>query len=479
MEVSMKRLIALLLVVLIVAGLYATNVSAQYATTAHWVSSITYYTPSTEGGTLSVNYFDGATAYTAGPFTLVGKSAGSINIGTTSVPEGFKGSAVLSSTIPVYSTYVQFEKDNPRGFSRSFYSGFSAEQAGTKFFLPTVRSNNITTSTIGIQNVESYTITATINLIPITGTPVVTNVDIAPGASFVSVLDAISGIVKPFDGAAVITAVKQGEPSTSARVVASSQETQDSGLGVYSYEGQKEGAVNVYMASAMCNYVGKQTSYFAIQNVGSASATVEIDYYSAGALEGTTSSQTIAAGGKISVNPCQANLLMGKTGSAVIRSTNGQPLLAIGKVATTDGLITAFTGESVGYTQVVAPYIRWAADNTLDYRSYVAIMNVGSASATNIVANYYDGTGTLRGSQQVASASAPLKPFSKANTTPLAAGALIGDSFGFRADAGVNGGAIEIVSDQPIVVVVRLATTPTGIPGIAIFGEDYNALPVR
>ena len=182
-----EGLIALLLV-LIVAGLYVANVSAH--DNSHWVSIKTYYTPSTEGGTLSVNYFDGATAYTAGPFTLVGKSAGSINIGTTSVPEGFKGSAVLSSTIPVYSTYVQFEKDNPRGFSRSFYSGFSAEQAGTKFFLPTVRSNNITTSTIGIQNVESYTITATINLIPITGTPVVTNVDIAPGASFVSVLDA-------------------------------------------------------------------------------------------------------------------------------------------------------------------------------------------------------------------------------------------------------------------------------------------------
>ena len=126
------------------------------------------------------------------------------------------------------------------------------------------------------------------------------------------------------DGAAVITAVKQGEPSTSARVVASSQETQDSGLGVYSYEGQKEGAVNVYMASAMCNYVGKQTSYFAIQNVGSASATVEIDYYSAGALEGTTSSQTIAA----EENICR--ILPGKFEWArqvlkVMRSTNGQP----------------------------------------------------------------------------------------------------------------------------------------------------------
>lgn len=475
----MKRGMSLLLILVIAMGLIVTDVKAQYATTTEWQSSITYYTNSTSSGTLNVNYYDGTTAYTAGPFALSANSAGSINIGATSVPDGFKGSAVISSSVPVYSTYVQFAKTNPTGYARSFYTGFTLDQAGTKFYLPTVRANGITTTSIGVQNVESFAITASIKMIPVSGTEVIKNVDIAPGAAFVASLDAITGITVPFDGAAVITATKQGDPATLANIVASAQETQDAAYGIYAYEGKKAGSTNIYMASAMCNYMGKQTSYYAIQNVGTSNATVEVDYYSGGALEGTTPSQTIAAGAKISVNPCTANRLVGKTGSAVIRSTNGQPLLAIGKVATTDGLITAFAGDASGSLKVVAPYIRWAADNNTDYRAYIAVMNVGSLAATNIQAKYYDATGTLRGSHVIASGSNPLNVNSKANTNPSLAGALINGSFGFKVDAGANGGAVEISSDQPIVVVVRLATTPQTVPSVSIFGEDYNALPAQ
>lgn len=470
---------SILLVIVVVMGFFTTDVKAQYATTTEWHSSITYYTNSTTGGTLNVNYFDGTTAYTAGPFSLSANSAGSINIGATSVPDGFKGSAVISSSVPVYSTYVQFAKTNPTGYSRSFYTGFSLDQAGTKFYLPTVRANGITTTSIGVQNVESYEITASIKMIPVSGSEVTKTVDIAPGAAFVAALDTITGITKPFDGAAVITATKKGDAATQANIVASAQETQDLAYGVYSYEGKKAGSTNIYMASAMCNYMGKQTSYYAIQNLGTTTASVEVDYYSGGVIEGTTPSQTIAPGAKISVNPCTANKLIGKTGSAVIRSTNAQPLLAIGKVATTDGLITAFTGEASGSLKVVAPYIRWAADNTTDFRAYIAVMNVGPSAATNIQAKYYDATGTLRGSHVIASGSKPLNVNSKANTNPSLAGALISGSFGFKVDGGANGGAVEISSDQPIVVVVRLATTPLTVPGVSIFGEDYNALPAQ
>jgi hypothetical protein len=54
------------------------------------------------------------------------------------------------------------------------------------------------------------------------------------------------------------------------------------------------------------------------------------------------------------------------------------------------------------------------------------------------------------------------------------AGALTNGSFGYDG----NGGAIEIISDQPIVVIVRAQISPKNIGGINVFAEDYNALEV-
>ncbi len=101
-------------------------------------------------------------------------------------------------------------------------------------------------------------------------------------------------------------------------------------------------------------------------------------------------------------------------------------------------------------------------------------MNLGSQNATNIKVYYYDANGTRLAVHTIASASNPLAPYTKANTNPAAAGALRNGSFGYSG----NGGAIEIISDQPVVALIRAAIWPNNIRGIDIFGEDYNALTV-
>ena len=151
-----------------------------------------------------------------------------------------------------------------------------------------------------------------------------------------------------------------------------------------------------------------------------------------------------------------------------------QPLIAIGKVAATNGMVTSFLGEADGSTKVAAPYIRWSNNPSQEFTAYIAVMNVGSVNATNIVANYYDGNGTLAGSDTIASVASPLGSKIKANTTALAAGALDSNSnFGISP----YGGAVEIQSDQPIVVVVRLAKT-VNVGGVTMFAEDYNGVSV-
>jgi hypothetical protein len=232
------------------------------------------------------------------------------------------------------------------------------------------------------------------------------------------------------------------------------------------------------MASMLCNYRSEnQISYYAIQNASTTSSATNVDityYDTAGNQVGTDQKLGLGAGEKWSANPCAAGVADGLSGSAVIEST-AEPLIAIGKVAADNGMVTSFLGEPSGHTKVAAPYIRWSSDPTAEFSAYIAVMNVGGSDATDIVARYYDGDGNLAGTDSVATAGDPLPNLIKANTTALDAGALdTNGNFGISP----YGGAVEFESDQPIVVVVRLAKT-VSLGSVTMFAEDYNGVPVQ
>ncbi|MEM2795087.1 MAG: hypothetical protein QXY49_04450 [Thermofilaceae archaeon] len=454
---------------------------AQSATSQTWTSSITYYTPSSSGGTLQVNYYAGTNLYQGPIISLVPHKAGSLFIGTVStVPDGFVGSAVLRSDVPVVATYVQFAAGAEAGnYGRPIYSGFSPQDAATPFYVPTVLYQKFnTTSRIGVQNVEDFEITALLKFYEVGNpTPIAQkSVDIPAQASYVFAPSEITGLTPGFNGSLVIEATKKGDPTTPGKVVAASVETADSGRFAYAFEGVAQGANKIYMPSMLCKYrPEQQMSYYAIQNAGNVTATVTIKFYNtAGAQVGTMPPTNIPPGGKISVQPCAYGVPENTSGSAVIEST-GAPIIAIGKISANNGLATAFIGQSTGYKKVALPYVRWAANPAQDFRAYIAIMNVGDDKATNIVAKYYDGNGNLVATHRVAGADNPLGVFIKRNSDPYTAGALnptYGD-FGFHPP----GGAVEIESDQPVVVVVRLARNVNLAP-VTMFGEDYNGVPI-
>lgn len=444
------------------------------ATGATWSSSITYYTPSTTPSTTGLNftYYNGASTYTANR-PLNPHQAGSLYIGDASItppiPSGFAGSAVLSADVPIVATYVQFATSGQ--FGHLLYSAFSSSEAGSTFYIPTVlRRASGSTTRVGIQNVGSSPVTANLKFYAVgSTTPVVDmNQSILGGASYVFSATDIGGLSDGFSGSLVVSA-----PGGS--LVAAAEETFDSTPQAYAFEGASAGASTFYMPSAMCNaYSDQETTYFAIQNTSlTETASVVVEYYNtSGTLVRTTPARNIPSGGKLSVNPCADGTGSGYYGSAKITST-GAPIIAIGKVwSDISGLATAYVGGSQGATKVAAPYIRWAANSYAEKRAWIAIMNVGATNATNIVARYYDANGTNVGTHNVATASNPLAPFVKRNTNPQMAGALDGaGNFGITP----YGGAVEITSDQPIVVVVRLSIDVTGVPGVTSFAEDYNA----
>ncbi|MDY6993152.1 MAG: hypothetical protein SVR94_11185, partial [Pseudomonadota bacterium] len=389
----MKRFSILLPIAILTLFLFPiSGVQAQSASDVTWSSTITYFTTSDDPGWIKVIYSDNTTQYKSSQLEIGAKSSGDINIGSTVLEENFKGSAVLSSNVPVFSVSTQYAKDNPSNYSKAFYTGFSMEDSGSEFYLATVRANGITETTIGVQNVESDDIEATMLFYDryTMQLSFTYKVVLGPNEAFISKLPDVpnypGGI---WDGSLVIRGEKVSD-QTPGKVVASAVETQDNGRGIYSYQGTKGGASTIYIPSAMCGYFN-QTSYYAIQNIGTETANVVVDFYDLNAVKvGSIPQINIYSGAKFSTNPCDHEILVGQKGSAVVRSTNDVPLIAMGKIHSPDGLITAFNGLTSGSTNLAAPYIRWSQNTSSNYNTYIAIMNLSDVNATNVVAKYYN-----------------------------------------------------------------------------------------
>jgi hypothetical protein len=454
--------------------------AAQSATSQTWTSSITYYTPDAAGGQLWVDYYyeESTQATSFGPINMGGHKAGSLYIGDAGVPSDFTGgSAVMRATVPVIATYVQYAVSPETGnYGRLLYTGFSSTDAASTFYVPTFLYQNAGfTSLMSVQNVEATTNPVHVKVYAPGSTTASGSKDVSLPPYAATILSPSDlGLAAGFTGSVVITA-------DGGKVVASSQETQDAGRGAYSFEGSAGGAGTIYMASMLCQYNSggtSSTSYFAIQNTStSATANVSIQYYNTSGtpLLATPYATTIAAGNKKSIDPCATGAGAGAIGSAVITST-GANVIAMGKIVSSTGLRTAFVGASAGATKVAAPYVRWAANPAAGFRSYIAVMNVGSAAASNVVATYYDANGTAVGTHTIATAGDPLNQYIKRNTNPSMGADPATDGNG---NFGMSpfGGAVEITSDQPIVVVVRVQQN-VSLGATTVLGEDYNGLAV-
>jgi hypothetical protein len=297
-------------------------------------------------------------------------------------------------------------------------------------------------------------------------------------------LSDLAGFPLKFDGSLVITATPSDSGSGSdSRIVAVVQEVQSNGRQAYAYEGAASGASTIYMPSAMCK-VGKtqQTTYYAIQNVDSAPGTATITYYDGlGKQVAQMPTGTIQPKYKVSVNTCDPQVVAGTTGKTVLSAViTGASLVAMGKVQSTDGLMTAFLGSAQPTTQradgsyhVALPYVEWS-NSTLGFRSYIAVMNASGQIEKKITVNYYRRNGKnppIPASLQLASNTTPMAANAKRNTEPDQVPNALDKSKSFI-------GAVEVVSDQPVVVIVRVQRGVSGIPGITTLGEDYSGINI-
>lgn len=473
---SLKMFLIASMLLLITAGL-ASAQNPAYVTP--FITSVTYQNVSNSLANVTFYFYqEGSSTAIQVPTTLAANAGSSLYIGgLASIPANFSGSAVLSSDQPIVATLVQIPQSTTVK-NRPLSNGFSS--ASSQVTIATVLKNRFNTSTkFSVQNADSgaIDITATFyNADDVNAAPVLVSFNNVPQGSAKS-FDAgsIAGLPSPFNGSAIVTAVKTGT-STPANIVASALELSTNGNAATAFEGVSAGARTVYMPSALCQRFNA-TTFYAVTNTSQTTATsITVTYDN-----GKTDTAAIGAGKKASINTCTANDA-GYTGSATITSDTTD-IVVIGK-ASGGALLTAFLGEPVGSTKLALPYVRWTADATFNngsrQRGFIAIQNVGNAMATNVVVKYLNKNGDVVGTHTIGSLASKAKTNSTAINATLSAGGNANDllEFGYpegNPGGGFGGSVIVESTGSAVVAVVRIAS----VTDAGQVAEDYNGIPVQ
>ncbi len=469
----MKRVIFLSLAVIFLGSMAVPAASAKASAAADltWQSNIQYFNPGTETGTLSVTYYktDGTTI-AGGDIALVAHQSGNVLIGST-----FTGSAVVGSTIPVMAVYKQ-AADTGNTYSPILSTSFDLSMAGEgKFFVPSVLLTSTFESQIGVQNIEGGDIDVTLNFFDMAGTPYAFGpYTVKSGASYIGKTAELGGLPKPFDGSLVVTAVF-ASTTDPARIVASVQDLQNGGQKAYAFEGSAAvDSTMVFMPTAACKYKSDSTT-FAVQNAGTDPADVVVEYYNTSGKKVVAHPATsIPVGAKAVFNTCDKAVLKkakGKALTAVVYSTNSQPLAAVGFVNNASKWTSAYVGQVApgagtdGKYRVALPYVEWQKASS-NWRSYITIMNVGTGTVSAKL-YYYKNDGTLA---RKTAQSVKVKKYARGTTDPSKAKALVTK----KKDPARStmSGAVIVESTQPIVALVRIQKKV----GARFLGDDYNGM---
>lgn len=496
----MKRAVPIPLALFLILTLFLPGSSVQggVLSAPTWSSIISFYNPSAvseENGMTVVYYRGDGEPIPSQPISVNGHSSGTLMVGSIVKDPEFQGSAVISATVPLLATYRQ----NVAGadpYSPIIYNSFAMTDAGATAYLPSIMRTPAYDSQIGIQNLIGSDVTLKLTFYGGDSYETTAEGIIVPSQSSY-IFNASQYITETdFNGSLKVEVTASDSPTP--RIAAVVKDTQGGGRRAYAYEGVAGGDTVVYMPTAMCQYGDSEiTTFFDVQNVGSSTDQVFIDYYdSMGLLVASTQYSTtvnVDPGRKVQLNPCAEDIIeqtVGKSMTAVIQS-NSQPLAVVGKALSNDGLLTAFTGqtypdtgmyspfpspldtggeETTNYYHLAVPYVEYST-NDKGYRTYITVMNVSGVTASDVQALYYGQDGSLIGKHQLVSdtnENMRLAPYGKRSTDPTYARAVRKGTSGFY-------GAVEILSDVPVVVLVRVQRA-VNVNGYKTLGEDYTGM---
>jgi hypothetical protein len=371
----MKKL-SIVLVIALMATLFVLPVSAQSIT---WTSGFQVQNLGTGTADILIYYYNQDGTQAAGsPFSDTIGAASSKTYYPIQAAEPFNGSVVIESTEPVVAIA------NTLGNTPQYMASTESFSGGeTSVNLPLImRGNSGYYTWFSVQNTSS-TADAHVTVQFIAGSagtgytaPAVT---IAPGAAATFDQHDLANIGTKFIGSAIVTS---DQP-----VVATVMQVGETYKNMMGYNGFTAGSTTVNLPLVMANNKGYYTG-FQVQNVGSSSTTITVDYGAniAGAFAPANETATLAAGESVTFlqNTGQFGASAGKyVGSATISTSGGVPVVAIVNQVNLGGtpLGTAYDGfdPAAATEKVSAPLIM---SNNSGYYTGIQVMNVGSAAAS-------------------------------------------------------------------------------------------------
>jgi hypothetical protein len=506
---SRTKVISVAVVLALCAGLFGFAVPAfASARTASWVVSVTYQNVGANPASVTVDFYPegSGTPINFNPLgagTLGPGAGASLYIGSvTGLPTPFRGSAVMSSSEPLVATVVQFSQD--AGFKmRMLSNGFSATDASNQYLIATTLLQKFSRTTVfSIQNSDTADVKATVKFYDADNAGALagqaTHVIPVGSSKYIEMDNAattgLPGTTTVFNGSAIVTAVRNSDNTTPAKVVAAASELYTNKNVGGNFEGVplSRASNTIYLATALCQRFGLDT-FYAVQNASlTDAATVTVTYYdTSGVLKTTDGPYPIGPGQKKSISTCAPSSgvsMASFTGSAKITST-GAPIVALGKAqaqvgagAATADVFTIFMGEPQGASKLALPFVRWANDTNFNaptnmggkQRAFLAIQNL-ETTTIKVNVKYFG----KAGGAPIATEQLTIPGLSKGSSNASTAGALgaagmNAGEFGYYTD-GSFGGAVTIEADATNPTAKFIAIARVQHPGA---GEDYNAVPV-
>lgn len=468
-----KRSLTFVIVAILLTTL-GVGIASAGAYETPFTTSITYQNVGDGTATINLLFYESPTSTSPIQVALSDLAAGagaSVFIGSLDdVAAGFKGTAIMQSDQPLLATLVQVPQGSTTVKVRPLSNGFSS--GGPTALIATVLKNTFDENVIiSVQNTDTEQNDVTVTFYDTAANDVhsVTQANLESGAGFYVDAGLVDELGDTFNGSAVITAVRND--STAGNIIASALDLKIAGIGGLAFESVASGGTTFYMATALCNVFGGQSTAYAIQNTDLDTSTDVTVAYSSGESE----TKTIGPGAKASFLACDVNGA-GFTGSATVTSDT-TPVIAVGK-AFGAGLSTGFMGAASGYEKLALPYVRYTSDANYfagtRQRVFIAIQNVGGSDVADVIVEYLDKNGVVVGTHTIDSIAAGEKANSNASNAGLT-------EFGYYTD-NTFGGSVVITgpagSELVAIARVNTCTANNGTACTLLAGEDYNAMPV-
>lgn len=473
-------------VVAVVALLMTNVVAAQSIPGAGWWSGEQVQNVGSSTASIVVTAYDasGSATYTVNSSLAAGASVNFNPASFSGMPNGFQGSAVVSSDQPIKAIVnVTNQLAGSFGISggRAMAQYQGTESTGTTLYFPNSKHNRFgKTVVFYIQNAGSAAATATAVFRMDNGSVYnYTTPSIGPN-KMVLISPADAGVPSsPSDG----TRVNIGSMTvSSSQPLAGVQMEYSVGESIATVLNGTRGFTSAdfdtvaYAPIVKRNRFGRFTG-IQVQNVSSGPINVTIDYKATSSnCTGLTAQDVrsnIAPGASTTVvqQAGTSNFQNNCTGTAIIQATGD--IVAIVNEANVSGAPVAgitysAIPASAGTTKISAPLFK---DDRFGLTSGMQIQNIGTSTATNVVATFI-----CKGNN---SANTPFTAISNPRTIPAGGGYLfyrpttmpagtftVSNPFSL---SGANCG-VTITSDQPVVTIIN--ETPT--PGGTVVLDDNN-----